>query len=83
MRRAWTTQSLEPALGVKRKLPKDPSLSFKRIRKPENWEDNLLGDATNDCMEIMRHNSPPCSSKSPCAFEGCLLKGFAFINNIF
>ncbi|XP_075651387.1 defective in cullin neddylation protein AAR3 [Castanea sativa] len=59
----------------------DPALSFKRIRltapRPANWEDNPPGNSTDDCMEITRHNSPLCSSKSPCAVEGCLSKGFA------
>lgn len=59
----------------------DPALSFKRIRltapRPANWEDNPPGNTTEDCMEITRHNSPLCSSKFPCAVEGCLSKGFA------
>ena len=67
-------------LGLKRKIPKDPTLSFKRIRLTAP---NPLGNATDDCMEIMRHSSPPGSSKSPCAFEGCWLKGFAFVNIFF
>ncbi|KAF3444801.1 hypothetical protein FNV43_RR14494 [Rhamnella rubrinervis] len=32
---------------------------------------------SDDCMEMSRHNSPLNASKSPCAVEGCLLKGFA------
>ncbi|KAG6656347.1 hypothetical protein CIPAW_04G016600 [Carya illinoinensis] len=60
----------------------DPILSFKRIRltchQPANWVDNPPGNnTTDDCMEIVRHNSPLCCSKSPCAVEGCLSKGFA------
>jgi len=59
----------------------DPALSFKRIRltahKLVKWEDNPPGNTSDDCMEIVRHNSPLCSSKSPCAVEGCLSKGFA------
>lgn len=60
----------------------DPALSCKRIRltahKPAAWVVNhSAGNATDDCMEIVRHNSPICSSKSPCAVEGCLSKGFA------
>ncbi|KAG2714280.1 hypothetical protein I3843_03G022100 [Carya illinoinensis] len=60
----------------------DTALSFKRIRltahKSAHWVvDNPPGNATDDCMEIVRHNSPLCSSKSPCAVEGCLSKGFA------
>jgi DCN1-like protein 1/2 len=78
---------LKDVLGLKRKVPKDPILSFKRIKltapNPKNWKDNPLGNTTNDCMEIMRHSSPPCTIKSPCAFEGCLSKGFAFVNNFF
>jgi len=59
----------------------DPALSFKRIRltahKLAKLEDNPPGNTTDDCMEIVRHNSPLCSSKSPFAVEGCLSKGFA------
>jgi DCN1-like protein 1/2 len=59
----------------------DPALSFKRIRltapRPANWDNNPPGNTTDDCMEIVRHNSSLCSSKSPCAVEGCLSKGFA------
>ncbi|GAV58084.1 Cullin_binding domain-containing protein [Cephalotus follicularis] len=72
--------------GLKRKLPDQcpdaPNadcldaclkLNFKRNRqiahRPGNYAD--------DSMEIAKHNSPSCSSKSPCAVEGCLSKGFA------
>lgn len=59
----------------------EPALSFKRIRltahKPANCVDNPPGRTTDDGMEIGRHSSPMCSSKSPCAVEGCLSKGFA------
>ncbi|KAG4173614.1 hypothetical protein ERO13_A11G069700v2 [Gossypium hirsutum] len=34
-------------------------------------------DASDDCMEVAKHSSPVCCSKSPCAIEGCLSKGFA------
>lgn len=40
-----------------------------------NREDNPPQNST-DCMEIGKH-SPMGSSKSPCAVEGCLSKGFA------
>lgn len=42
-----------------------------------NWEDNSCGNTIEECMGIARQNSPQCSSKSPCAVEGCLSKGFA------
>ncbi|KAI4346607.1 hypothetical protein L6164_007489 [Bauhinia variegata] len=34
-------------------------------------------NTTDDCMGTNGHNSPFCSSKSPCAVERCLSKGFA------
>lgn len=40
------------------------------------YSENPPGAATDDCMEIVKH-SPLSSSKSPCAVEGCLSKGFA------
>jgi DCN1-like protein 1/2 len=40
-------------------------------------EDNLQGNAPEECMETSRQSSPLCSSKSQCAVEGCLSKGFA------
>ncbi|XP_060672487.1 defective in cullin neddylation protein AAR3 isoform X2 [Ziziphus jujuba] len=79
--------------GLKRKLPEDlekddlgslvnifpvstnlnPPMSVKRGRllsyKAANWGD--------DCTEMSRHNSPLSASKSLCAVEGCLSKGFA------
>ncbi|KAA8530376.1 hypothetical protein F0562_005085 [Nyssa sinensis] len=42
-----------------------------------NREDNPPENATDDCMEIVRHNNTLGCSKSPCAVEGCLSKGFA------
>ncbi|KAJ7974400.1 Defective in cullin neddylation protein [Quillaja saponaria] len=42
-----------------------------------DWEDNSGGNAEGDCMETTRQNSPFCPSKSACAVEGCLTKGFA------
>ena len=55
------------------------SLNCKRSRADGavDWEDNPPGNTTEDCMETSRQNSPLCSSKSPCAVEGCLSKGFA------
>ncbi|KAI4352566.1 hypothetical protein L6164_006803 [Bauhinia variegata] len=38
---------------------------------------NPLGSSTDDGMGATRHNNPLCSSKSPCAVERCLSKGFA------
>lgn len=42
--------------------------------KPFMWDQNYNKD---DCPEMVRHNSPIGSNKSPCAVEGCLSKGFA------
>lgn len=43
-----------------------------------DWGDNPPGNALEDCMDTSRQSSPLCSSsKSPCAVEGCLSKGFA------
>ncbi|XP_009376275.1 defective in cullin neddylation protein AAR3 [Pyrus x bretschneideri] len=57
------------------------ALSTKKRRSmsyiPANWEDSTPGNTVDDSMETIRHSSPVNSSKSPCAVEGCLLKGFA------
>ncbi|XVE68153.1 hypothetical protein DITRI_Ditri09bG0046200 [Diplodiscus trichospermus] len=57
------------------------TLSSKRSRltahRSVNKEDNLPQNSSDDCMEIVKHTSPRGSSKSPCAVEGCLSKGFA------
>ncbi|THF98327.1 hypothetical protein TEA_018726 [Camellia sinensis var. sinensis] len=45
--------------------------------KPVNWVENLLGNASDDSMDIVKHNGMLGCSKSPCAVEGCLSKGFA------
>ncbi|KAK9272634.1 hypothetical protein L1049_003010 [Liquidambar formosana] len=61
----------------------DPILKSKKIKqvfvadKPLNWGENPPGVANGDCMEVVRHNGPLNSTKSPCAVEGCLSKGFA------
>ncbi|XP_054809028.1 defective in cullin neddylation protein AAR3 isoform X2 [Prosopis cineraria] len=47
------------------------------IQGAMNSEENPVGDAIEDCNGIARNNSPLCSSKSPCAVERCLSKGFA------
>lgn len=41
-----------------------------------NWEDDPRGNTIEDSVGIARQNSPLCSSKSPCAVERCLSKGF-------
>ncbi|KAG8659535.1 defective in cullin neddylation protein AAR3 [Manihot esculenta] len=46
-------------------------------QRPLNWEDNPPGNSASDCMEITKHNSPMGSTKSVCAVEGCLSRGFA------
>ncbi|KDP27157.1 hypothetical protein JCGZ_19856 [Jatropha curcas] len=48
-----------------------------KSRRPLNWEDNPPGNSAGDCMEVIKHNSPMGSTKSPCAVEGCLSRGFA------
>lgn len=40
-------------------------------------EDNPQGNNTLEESMDTRQNSPLCSSKSQCAVEGCLSKGFA------
>ncbi|XWS44311.1 hypothetical protein CRYUN_Cryun15aG0034200 [Craigia yunnanensis] len=56
-------------------------LSSKRSRlivhRSVNGEDNPPQHSSDDCMEVVKHSSPMGSSKSPCAVEGCLSKGFA------
>lgn len=49
----------------------------RQVARPVNQEENPPGSSGDDCMEIVRHNSPLGSAKSPCAVEGCLSKGFA------
>lgn len=51
--------------------------SSKRRHKLVNWEDHPPGKGTDDGMEIGKHNGLLGCSKSPCAVEGCLTKGFA------
>ena len=57
------------------------TLNSKRSRvialRSVNREDNPPQNSSDDCMEIVKHSSPMGSSKSPCAVEGCLSKGFA------
>ncbi|KAK6255995.1 Potentiating neddylation domain - like 1 [Theobroma cacao] len=57
-------------------------LSSKRSRlithRAVNREDNRTRSSSDaSCMEVVKHSSPMVSSKSPCAVEGCLSKGFA------
>ncbi|XP_050230411.1 defective in cullin neddylation protein AAR3 [Mercurialis annua] len=47
------------------------------IQRPFNQEENPPGNSSSECMEIMKQNSPAGCTKSPCAVEGCLSKGFA------
>ncbi|CAL0308377.1 unnamed protein product [Lupinus luteus] len=44
-----------------------------RVLGAVDWDDN----SQEECMETSKQNSPFCSSKAPCAVEGCLSKGFA------
>ncbi|XVF16635.1 hypothetical protein REPUB_Repub10bG0049400 [Reevesia pubescens] len=61
----------------------DPNctLNSKRSRlvacRSVNREDNPPQSSSAGCMEIVKQSSPMGSSKSPCAVEGCLSKGFA------
>ncbi|KAL2499934.1 protein of unknown function (DUF298) [Abeliophyllum distichum] len=50
---------------------------FYSPEKPVNRGENPLGNATDDCTEIVKHNSPYGCTKPSCAVEGCLSKGFA------
>jgi len=56
-------------------------LNSKRSRlieyRPLNWEDNPPGNSASDGMDITKQNNSLGSMKSPCAVEGCLLRGFA------
>ncbi|KAI3452296.1 hypothetical protein Pfo_008961 [Paulownia fortunei] len=47
------------------------------IEKSVNWGQNQVGNGEDDCVEIVKHSSPLGCTKSPCAVEGCLSKGFA------
>ncbi|XP_052196995.1 defective in cullin neddylation protein AAR3 isoform X2 [Diospyros lotus] len=47
------------------------------VVKPGNWRQNPPGNASDDHMEIVKHNGRLGCSKSPCAVEGCLSRGFA------
>ncbi|XP_039008277.1 uncharacterized protein LOC120136251 [Hibiscus syriacus] len=57
------------------------SLNTKRSRliahRSVHKEDIPPQNSSNDCMEIVKHSSTMCCSKSPCAIEGCLSRGFA------
>ncbi|XP_022750661.1 uncharacterized protein LOC111299626 [Durio zibethinus] len=61
------------------------TLSSKRSRLIEhrsvNREDNPPQNSSDECMEVVKHGSPMGSSKSPCAVEGCLSKGFAGLSS--
>lgn len=48
-----------------------------RAHDVDDYEENSPENTLDDSMETSRQNSPLCSSKSPCAVEGCLSKGFA------
>ncbi|KAJ4832966.1 hypothetical protein Tsubulata_010138 [Turnera subulata] len=44
--------------------------------RPINLETSSPSNAAGECTETIRQNSPLGSSKSPCAVEGCLSRGF-------
>ncbi|KAL0332080.1 UNVERIFIED_CONTAM: DCN1-like protein [Sesamum calycinum] len=44
--------------------------------KCANWGQNQVG-SIDDCVETVKHSSTLGCTKSPCAVEGCLSKGFA------
>ncbi|XP_038678602.1 uncharacterized protein LOC119980027 isoform X2 [Tripterygium wilfordii] len=46
-------------------------------QKPSHWEDHRARNCPDCCMDMVKTNSPLGSSKSPCAVEGCLSRGFA------
>ncbi|XP_022134354.1 uncharacterized protein LOC111006635 [Momordica charantia] len=58
-----------------------PVTSIKKSRsmagKPVNLEINLPASTADESMEMVRHNGAVACTKSPCAVEGCLSKGFA------
>lgn len=59
-----------------------PVMSVKKSRfmacRPVNLEMNLPScTAADENTEMVRHDSGVGCSKSPCAVEGCLSKGFA------
>ncbi|KAJ0042859.1 hypothetical protein Pint_19207 [Pistacia integerrima] len=60
-----------------------PKRSRLVAQRPQDREDNPPESASDDCMEIAKHNSPLGSSKSHCAVEGCLSKGFAGLFSTF
>ncbi|KAF7135430.1 hypothetical protein RHSIM_Rhsim08G0070200 [Rhododendron simsii] len=51
--------------------------SSKRRHQFAKWGGNPHGKASDDCSEIGKPNGLLGCSKSPCAVEGCLSKGFA------
>ncbi|XVF58283.1 hypothetical protein PTKIN_Ptkin07bG0052500 [Pterospermum kingtungense] len=57
------------------------SLSSKRNRLIAHRSVNTECCTSDDCMEVVKHSSPMCSSKSPCAVEGWLYKGFAGLSS--
>ncbi|KAL2329955.1 hypothetical protein Fmac_017536 [Flemingia macrophylla] len=72
--------------SLKRKLPEDlrknddmetSDMIFSNCKRSRGHDADPAGSTAEDCMETSRHNSPLCSSMSPCAVEGCLSKGFA------
>ncbi|XP_057963092.1 defective in cullin neddylation protein AAR3 [Malania oleifera] len=67
---------LDP-VGSNAVLRQKRSRQISSAGKPAKWEDNPPGNAVDECMEIVKHNGTLGSSKSPCAVEGCLSKGFA------
>ncbi|CAK7327974.1 unnamed protein product [Dovyalis caffra] len=42
-----------------------------------NWEDNPPGNSASHCIDVIKQNNSLGSTKSPCAVEGCLSRGFA------
>ncbi|XP_020218793.1 DCN1-like protein 2 [Cajanus cajan] len=72
--------------SLKRKLPEDSrknddmessDMIFSNCKRSRAHDADPAGNTAEECMETSRHNSPLCSSMSPCAVEGCLSKGFA------
>ncbi|XP_044504351.1 defective in cullin neddylation protein AAR3-like [Mangifera indica] len=60
-----------------------PKRSRLVAQRPLDEEGNPPESAGDDSMEIIKHSSPFGSSKSPCAVEGCLSKGFAGLFSTF
>ncbi|XP_022774491.1 uncharacterized protein LOC111316696 isoform X1 [Durio zibethinus] len=65
--------SISPDLNCTLNSKRSRSIAHRSAKR----EDNTPQNSSDDCMEIVKHSSPMGSSKSLCAIEGYLSKGFA------